>query len=305
MRIEAPSVRIDAPSSNLRAPHRVGRGILLMIVAVSTFACMDTIAKYLARDLPVPAIVWARYFFQMVVMLVVLGPRLGLGLVRTRIPAMQITRGIVLTCSSMVFFSALAHMPLAEASTITFLSPLLIAALAWPLLRERAPRGTWTALGCGVVGVVLIVRPGTAVFTWWALLPLATACLFATYQLMTRKMAGRDPATTTLFYPALMGSVVVPIFFPHAMTLPEEIFPAILMVTMGILGGFGHFLLIKAFETAPAPTLAPFIYFQIVTVMVLGWLVFGQFPDGWSLAGMAIIVASGLWLAFRHRPRAG
>ncbi len=282
-------------------PRKVGQGILFMLLAVSTFACMDAAAKHLSTRYPVPMIVWSRYFFQMLVMLVVLGPRLRLSLVKSNIPGMQVTRGLVLTCSSLTFFTALAHMPLAEASTITFISPLLIAALAGPFLGERSHRGTWITLAAGFVGVLFIVRPGTAFFTWWALLPLATACMFTAYQLMTRRMAGRDPTFTTLFYPALIGACVVPIAFPAAMQFPELGIDSVLFVGLGVLGGFGHYVLIKAFERAPAPTLAPFLYGQIVTVLILGYLVFGQFPDGWSLLGMLIIVASGLSLAMRYR----
>lgn len=288
----------SAPASDTR---NVTRGILLMVCAVSTFACMDTIAKWLSATYPVPMIVWARYFFQMLVMLAVLGPRVQLGLVKSNIPGMQLTRGVVLTCSSLSFFTALTHMPLAEASTITFISPLLIAALAGPLLGERTHRGTWITLCCGFGGVLCIIRPGTSLFTWYALLPVATALMFTTYQLMTRRMAGRDPAYVTLFYPALIGSCVVPIVFPGTMQLPHDIAHAGLFALLGSLGCFGHYLLIKAFEKASAPTLAPFLYGQIVSVLILGYVVFGQFPDGWSLVGIAVIVGSGLSLALRYR----
>ena len=275
-----------------------------MVGAVTIFACMDTIAKLLARHYPVPQIVWARYFFHMLVMLAIFMPRDGLALVRTKYLSFQLIRGAVLVTSSLVFFSALAHMPLPEASSLTFLSPLLIAVLAGPTLQERVHPATWIALATGFAGVLLIVQPGSGVFTWVALLPLASALMMAIYQLMTRRLAGRERTLTTLFYPAIVGSVLVPIMFPFAWTIPQTALDAVGFVVIGILGALGHLMLIRSLSHAPATTLAPFVYTQIVAVVVFGWAVFGHFPDTVSLAGMAIIALSGLALALRNH-RAG
>jgi drug/metabolite transporter (DMT)-like permease len=276
--------------------RRRAAGIGLMVAAVSVFACMDTIAKYLSRDYPVPMIVWARYFFQMVAMLVILGPRQRLRLVRTRRPGFQIVRGIVLTLSSLSFFTALAHMQLAEASAITFLAPLFVAILAGPVLHERVPAASWIAIITGLVGMQFIIRPGTEVFSWWALLPMCNAILMAAYQLMTRRIASVDPATTTLFYPAVVGSVGLALALPAVGVWPIHIGHALLFLVLGVLGGAGHLLLIRAYQRAPASLLAPFMYAQLAMALTLGFLVFGNFPDAWALLGMAIIVASGVML---------
>jgi drug/metabolite transporter (DMT)-like permease len=282
-------------------PQHHLRGILLIVAAVSIFAIMDTTAKYLSRTYPVPAIVWSRYVFQAVFMLVVLGPRLKLDLVRTRRPGLQVARGVTLALSTVLFFSALARMPIAEASAITFLSPLLLTALSVLLLRERVSPAAWLAVATGFVGVLIIIRPGGAVFSPAALLPLATAFCFAAYQLMTRQLASVDSSFATLFYGAIVGTVLLSLLLPFYWHPPESLAHGLLLAMLGVLGSVGHFVLIRAFEHAPASVLAPFVYAQLVSVLILGYLVFGDFPDGWSLVGMGIIVASGAFVASRGR----
>ena len=284
----------------MKHPHAL-RGIGLMILAVSTFSCLDATAKYLAAIYAVPTIVWARYMFQMLLMVVVLGPRLRMELVRTAHLRLQLLRGAVLTASSLLFLTALSRMPLAEAASIAFMAPLFIAVLSGPVLHERVERRTWVALAAGFAGVLLIVRPGGALFTWVAVLPLGSALLMAIYQMMTRRLAGRDAALTTLFYPALVGSIVVPVVFPLALTLPDQPMHIAMFCALGVMGGVGHFFLIRAHDHAPASVLGPFMYGQLLTALMLGWLVFGQLPDGIAVLGMVVITASGLLLAISHR----
>lgn len=278
------------------------RGIMLLVAAVSTFSILDTIAKYLSATYPVPMIVWARYVFHVLFMLFVLGHSVRWGLVRSRRPGLQVIRGLVLAASSMFFFSALARLPIAEASAITFVSPLLLTAMSVWFLRERVRLSAWVAVCVGFIGVLIIVRPGGAVFQPAALLALATAACFATYQLMTRKLAGVDSTIATLFIGAAVGTAAMTLVVPFFWKLPETAWHALLFVVMGMLGAAGHFVLIRAFEHAPASVLAPFVYAQLVMVLLLGYLVFGAFPDAASLTGMAIIVASGVWIA-THQTR--
>ena len=282
------------------APHHVLRGVLLLIAAMSTFAVVDTIAKYLARSYPVPLVVWARYATQTLFMLLVLGPRMKLDLVRSRRPGLQIIRGIVLVVSTVLFFSALALMPLAEASAITFLSPLVLAGMSVWLLRERVRRSAWAAIIVGLIGVLIIIRPGGGVFTPAAILPVLTAVCFASYQLLTRKLAGIDSTLTTLFYGAIVGTLLVTLGLPFFWQTPTHALHWLLFAVLGVIGGIGHFVLIRAFTHAPPSALAPFVYVQLVAVLILGYAVFGEFPDGWSLVGMAIIVLSGAWIAARQ-----
>jgi len=232
---------------------------------------------------------------------VVLAPRMGMVLVRTANLRLQIIRGVVLTASSVVFLSALRLMPLAEAAAIAFMTPIIIAVLAGPVLGERVERRTWVALAGGFIGVLLIVRPGGGLFTPAALLPLASAFMMALYQMMTSKLAGRDAPLTTLFYPAVIGTALVPLIFPHELAQPREVLHGALFVLIGVLGGLGHFLLIRAHDYVPSSVLSPFMYAQLLTALVLGWVVFRQLPDAIALAGMAAIAASGLLLILGHR----
>ncbi len=276
------------------------RGILLIIAAVSTFAVLDTISKYLARTYPVPLIVWVRYTTHVLIMLVFVAPRLRWRLIASARPLLQIFRGVVLAVSSLLYVAALAFMPIAEASAITFLAPLLMTAMSAYFLRERVRTSAWIALAAGFVGVLFIVRPGGAVFSPAALLAFGAALCFATYQLLTRPLAGVDSTMATLFIGALVGTIVVTFVLPFYWGLPQTPFHALLFVALGAFGAGGHFVLIRAFEFAPPSVLAPFVYAQLATVLVLGYTVFGDFPDGWSLVGMAIIVLSGAWSAARQ-----
>ena len=279
----------------------VGRGIVLIIIAFAMFAVVDTTAKHLSQNYPILSVVWARYAFNMLAIIIVVGPRMGSDLVRTKHLKLQAIRGTVLTCSSILFFSALMHMPLAAASSITFIAPILVTAAAAIFLRERVRPVTWVVLAACLVGVLMIVRPGSAVFTWWSILPLVTAGMFSSYQLMTRRLAGRDSVYTTLFYPALIGTIVLTPIMLVTGHMPTSVADALLFISVGVVGGIGHFVLIKAYDLAPASTLAPFAYTQIASVLVLGYFVFGEFPDGWALAGIAVIVVSGLILVWRQR----
>lgn len=289
------------PSADSSLAVHPAHAILLLIAAVTFFALLDTTSKWLSQSYPVFMIVWVRYTTQTLLMLLVLGPRLGMGLVRTRAPGMQLLRALVLLGVSVSFLLALSLLPIAEATAINFVAPLLLTALSVLILREYVPRGAWVAVTAGFVGVLIIIRPGGELFTPVALIPMCSALLYAVYQLLTRRMAGVDPTTTTLFYGCLVGTVLLSLFVPLFWSAPRSAFDLLLFLTTGMLGGMGHFLLIRAFELAPASVLAPFLYTQLLIVSGIGYLVFDAFPDAWSLLGMAIIVASGIWVAVRHR----
>ncbi len=281
------------------APHPL-RGILMISTAVAMFAVQDAIAKYLGRYYPIPGIVWARYAFHLLLVVVILGPRMKLGLVRTKRPGLQIARGFLLAASSLTFFSALKFMPMAEASSISFIAPILVTLLGVVLLKEKVEFARWMAVIAGFVGVLIIIRPGSGIFSWVALLPLATAAVFAIYQILTRKLAGVDSPYTSLFYVGLVGTVLLAFVLPFAWTTPTTIAHTILLLTIGFIGGLSHLILIRAFDHAAVSTLAPFSYTQLIWIIVLGYAVFGDFPDHWSLVGIAVIMASGIYIA-RHQ----
>jgi drug/metabolite transporter (DMT)-like permease len=273
-----------------------------MLLATGCFGCLDTMSKYLVAYYPASALVWLRYVLQTLVMTAIFLPRMGLRLVRTTSLGVQVLRGVMLVLSSVVFVVALDHMQIAEVASIVFLAPVIVALAGGPLLGERVSTRTWLALAVGFTGVLLIIRPGGNAFTWWALLPLGCAFLFAGYQILTRKLAGHDDPITTLFYPGLIAVLAIPPVFPGAISdVPTVPLHAALLAIIGVLGAVGHFLLIRAHALAPATLLAPFGYTQLLVVLVLGWLVFGQLPDGIALAGIVLVAGSGLGLIIASR----
>lgn len=277
------------------------RGIALICFAVAMFAALDVVAKFLVREVPVPELVWARYTSQALLMVAVLGPRLGFGLVRTARPGVQLARALLLLSCSALFFTALLFLPLAEASALGFAAPLFVTALSVPMLKERVGPRRWIAVSVGFLGVLLVVRPGGAVLHWAVLLPLTMALFYSLYQILTRLIAGHERPLASLFWTALVGSLLTTLALPWIWQAPTSLGVAALMAATGLMGGIGHFAMIKAFETAPASLLAPYTYTQLVWATAFGYLAFGDFPDGWTLVGMGVIVASGVYIFYRER----
>ncbi len=277
------------------------RGTLLVVVAVGIFAVMDTIAKYLARSYPVSGVVWARYAANLLVILVFFAARGELGRLRTARPGLQFMRGLLLAAASLLYFTSLTVLPLAEAAAIGFVMPLFLALLAVPMLGERMDGARLAAVLAGLAGALVIVRPGAAAFTAYALLPIGMALCNALYQILTRKVAGVEHPLTSLVWGAIVGAVLLSFALPFAWVTPTDPWHWVLLGIIGVLASVGHFTLIRAYDYANATGLAPFFYTQLIWVMLLGWLVFGDFPDGWSLLGTGIIVASGIYLVGHQR----
>ena len=277
------------------------RGVMLISIAVLLFAVMDAISKYLTRFYPVTNILWARYLAHTLLIVVVLGPRLGWRLVRTSHPAIQILRGILLPVTSLFFVFAVKYMPIAEASSITFVSPMMITAMSVVFLKEKVGRSQGLAILAGFLGVLIIIRPGTGVFAWASLLPLGCALAMSSYQMLTRRIAGLESVYTSIFYAGFIGLLLLSLTLPFTWTAPQNAFHLMLLGSSGIVGASSHLILIKAYDYASASRLAPFSYSQLVWVTLIGYLVFGGFPDGWSLLGIVIIAAGGIYLATRLR----
>jgi drug/metabolite transporter (DMT)-like permease len=289
------------PPPRMQAPANYGRlgGIAMMCAAVALFGCLDATTKYLTSSLPLGEIVWARYASHLLLMVVVLGPTMKLDLVRTERLGIQVVRSLLLLACTVLFLTALLHLPLAEASAIAFVTPLMVTALSVPLLKERVGPRRWAAIGIGFLGVLLVVRPGGSVFHWAAALPVAMAFCYSLYQILTRLVSGSENPYMMLFYTGLIGTALTSLLLPFVWVTPATWFEIALLASAGVYGAVGHFLLIKALQRTPAPVLAPFAYSQIVWSGLLGWLVFGQFPDAVALLGMAIIVAAGLYVWWR------
>ena len=272
-----------------------------MVCAVTLFGVMDAGAKYLAERYPVPLVVWARFFFNVLIMLVFLGPVYGRRLVRTRRPGVQLVRGLALGLSSVLFVSALPYLRLADASAVSFVTPMLVTLGAVYVYRQKAPSGTWAALAASFFGVLLVIQPGSSAFTWAALLPLGTAVFAAIYQLLTSRLAGVDDGATSLFIGALVSVLLLTVPMLFFWTWPRSPGDALLFVAVGAVGATSHYLIIRAFDYAPPVVLAPFAYLQIVAALLLGWLVFGNFPGPMALLGIGLIVFTGVTMGLRQR----
>lgn len=272
--------------------------------AVLLFSCMDTIAKYLGRFYPVTGLLFARYLAHLFVMIVWLAPHMKSGVLRPHYPVLQIVRGVLLVSATFCFFNALRHLPLAEASALGFLHPLLIVALSGPILKEKVRPARWIAVIAGFIGVLIIVRPGGGLLTPAAIWPMVNALFFSLYQIITRMLSGKENSYTTLFYTALVGSLVsmFGILVPGGWITPTPVH-GLMILCMGIIGATAHFMMIKAFDHAPASALAPFSFSQILWVMTLGYIVYGDFPSQGTLLGIAIIICSGLYVALSERRR--
>lgn len=279
---------------------QVGRGIALIFATTICFSTLDMLSKLVNRQLPLNEIVWGRYAFHGLALLVLIGPRMKMRLIRTAHPGMQILRGLILLLSSALFTTSLYFLPLAEASALTFMSPLVLTALSVPLLGERVRKSQWLAVAAGFVGVIVIIRPGGQLFEVATILPIGCALTYALFQIITRKYAGRDSAYTTHFWTALVCSTILTFTLPVRWQTPEW-WGWLALIAMGLVGGLGHFLLIRAYENAPPASLAPFSYVQIVWATLYSWLLFDHIPDAGSLAGMAIIVGAGLFAVLMQR----
>lgn len=286
----------------LDRPQHALRGVLFFLAALFLFAALDATAKYLNAYFAVPLLVWARYVVHFVIMLVAMAPGMGRAIIVTRRPWLMSFRALMLVGVTLLGQLALKTLPLAETTALVFITPLLVALLAGPLLGEQVRRKTWLATFAGFVGVLLIARPGGALVGPGVAYALAAALCYAFYQILTRKLAATEHPNRLLFYTALIGTLSMSLPLPaywdgQIPTLPQ----GLLIVSLGLYGGIGHFMLIRAFREAPASTLSPLLYVQLIWATLLGWWVFGQFPDMLAVVGMLIIGASGLSLAIRTR----
>ncbi|HXU67525.1 MAG TPA: DMT family transporter [Casimicrobiaceae bacterium] len=286
-----------------RSAHPLRHALPLFLVAGLCLSSLDATAKYLVRDHSLWVVVWARYAGQMVVVTPFAWHRAGPGFWRTGKPGLQLLRSLFLVLATLGFWGGLRYLPLAEASSITFLAPTFVVLLSWPLLHERAPRARQIASTVGFIGILILLRPGSAVMHPAVVLLLAAALANALYQLLTRRLLD-EKLPTTLFYSASVGTVVLTLGLPFATDFPRLMAIGIApLVLLGVLAGIGHWCMTHAYLLAPASLLSPFTYLQILWATAFGYLMFGQHPDRLSALGMAVVVASGVALALWERRR--
>jgi drug/metabolite transporter (DMT)-like permease len=279
------------------------RGLALLLIGTALISVMDALVKWMSTSLGTLQITWGRYATQAILLFIVFTPQQSIRRLRTRRPSLHLLRAAMLLLSTLLFFGALRTLTLAEANAIGFTTPLIITMLSGLLLGEAVGARRWAAVCVGFAGVLIVIRPGSGVMGWAALLPLIGAACSALYHVTTRLVARTDDPANTLYFAALLGgiglSAVVPFFWtPLTAVLLAS------MVAVGTLGTVGHFFLIRAFQIVPASTLSPFMYVYLLWATILGWAVFGDVPDLATLVGAAVILLSGLYV-FRQRPEPG
>ena len=295
----------DAPAGTRdRESERILAGIGLVLLAVGCFATLDTATKISITAVPILMGVWFRYAFQAVATSLVLLPRHGTALLRTAHPRYHLLRGALLLVTSIFAFFSLRYMPLAEFTSIVLIAPLVVTLLAATVLKEQVSPLRWALVGGGFAGTLVILRPGGGAFTWAMLLPFGLVITNAWFQVLTSKLAQTENPLTMHFYTGWAGTLLASVALPFAwQSLPSWHWWALLCL-LGLMGTVGHFMLILAFQRAPASTLTPYLYAQIAFAMLGGWLVFSHVPDGVSLVGMGMIAAcgaAGAWLTVRER----
>jgi len=279
------------------------RGIVMILAATTIFSIADTIAKFLTAELAAVQINWTRYLVS-TCMALAISLRSPGHPIRAVHPKTQLVRGLCVTCSSLLFVLAISVIPLAEAASIGFVAPLVVTILSIPLLGEVVGIRRWAAVAAGLLGVLIVLRPGSGAFQVQALFALAGACTWSLALVLTRKMAGTmERGATTMLWSSLVGFAILSLLLPFHFRVPG-LGTLALLLAMSLLGSAGQWLVIMAHRHAPASTLAPIFYIQLLWTTLGGYLVFAAVPDGWTILGAGIIIASGLYTAHRERVRA-
>jgi drug/metabolite transporter (DMT)-like permease len=294
---------MPAPSA-AAAKGALLKALALFLGAQFLFILVDATGKYLVRDFPVLAVVWARYFFHFLFMAAYVALAGGRGLLATQRPRLQLARGIMVFVFAIFLFAALKYLPQAEATAISFVAPLLILVLAGPLLGEHVGWARWAAALAGFAGMLIIVRPGSGLATIGVVFAIATLVCNAAFQLMSRKLALTENPITTVFLSSLIGTVGATLLLPFG--LPDhlpDLWQGTLFLSFGVTGSVSHLLLMRAYHLAPASFIAPLIYLHVVQATIAGLVFFGQFPDAVTLVGIAIILASGAAIAVYEQRR--
>jgi len=294
------------PNAKTRATDSAQRrqrltGIALMCGAVALFACLDTTAKYLNIHMDPLQVAWARYTSAFGLTLIVSNPLTHTGLLRTKRLKLQLTRSVLLTASSVLNFLALRWLQLDEALSIVFTFPFIVAIVSGPMLGEWIGWRRWSAICVGFGGVLLITRPGFGGMHPAALISFAATVCYGFYAVITRIVSRVDSNQTSLFYANFIGALMLLPVIPLVWTTPQNWAIALMLVGTGVLGSAGHYLLIAGHKLAPAAVLSPFVYTQLIWVVILGYLVFDHVPNSWTIAGAAIVIGSGLYLLYRER----
>jgi drug/metabolite transporter (DMT)-like permease len=273
--------------------------ILLMIGAIFCFASMDATAKYLMKEIGPAQTIWARYTVQAILVTILILPKINI-YGKTKYPKLQFLRSVALMMATTLFFFAFSRLGLAEASAIFNISPVLITLGAFLFLREQIGPRRVIGIVVSLLGALIIIRPGSGVFTIYALLPLGAAIFYSTYSLVTRFVGADESPWTSLFYSAIFGAICYSIYIVFHWN-PMSNNALFLTIIIGLFGTAGHICLIRALTLGEASLVAPFIYTNLLFTTIWGLVLFGNFPDFWTIGGALVIVAAGVYVWARDR----
>jgi len=275
-------------------------GVLFILISTFLFASHDGISKYLTLSYPPIMVVWARFMTQTLLMMGIFGPRMGFDIFHSKQIKIQIARGFCMLGASLCFVLGLRYVPVGEATAVVFLSPIFVTWYSGKVLKEKINLGQWIAVGCGLIGVLVIVRPGSSLFTPAVLFPLTTSFCMAAFQILTRKLLTSDHIVATNFLTSLICTVLLSAVVAYFWQTPTA-GALILMLVGGTLAMVGHILLTHAYRFASVAALAPFSYSQIIFATVVGFIFFAHTPDHPTMVGMLIIILSGAGLIWWQR----
>jgi len=283
-----------------------GAGIAIMILTTATFAASDSTVKLIGNAVPLLALLWVRYLFQMIVMGIWQVRRRAFGLFRSGSVRLQVVRAVLLLINSACTFAGLRHLPLPVTTSLAMLAPLISTLLAALVLKDEVPRSKWAMVVLGFIGMLLVVRPGGSQFSWTVIFPIGAATSFACFQVVSSHLSRVDDAITTNFLTALVATILlcVLVWMDQAETLPAlaQVGAAswLLVVFMATMATVGHGFMLQALKRAPLSVLTPFSYGQLAFAALFSWLLFGQAPDVWMAIGMCVIAASGIGTVLLH-----
>lgn len=286
-----------------KLPHMVLHGavvgILCLYLSGWILSALDASGKWLlSLGAPLILIAWVRYSVHFIFIASLLYPKHKLTYFKSHAPKLQLLRATAMLMATLLFFTTLSYLPQAQATSIIFLAPLIMLAASPWLLDEPSRKSRWLAAFGGFCGVLIVIRPGSGLHPVGVMFGLITAVAFAAQHIMTRRVA-KDHSFTTLIWSGLSGTVVLsfllPFFWQDITDVLSRLkpFDIMILISLGITGALGHLVQIQAYRLAPASVLAPFIYLQITAAAVVGWLIWGDFPDRITWFGIAIICASG------------
>ncbi len=280
------------------------KGVLFFIIAIFFISVVDTICKSFTKELHAIQLVWGYFVGINLVLWIVFflkGKKLA-ELRKTNRLQLQIFRPALLVCSISSLFVGLTYLPIAEATAIGFVAPLFITALSVPILKEKVGIHRWSAVIVGLIGVIIIIRPGSDLWHFASIMPLLGAIFFALFQILTRLLSITENTYTTLFFTGLGGLIWSSIIVPFVWVSPSQTHIIIFLLT-GVLGALAHLCMISAFDRTEASLLAPYNYTKLIWVAILGYLIFDDIPSHNMWIGAAVIVSAGFYIIYRERKK--